>query len=135
MKILIIALYAMCCNLLAWDKVPDYKDSLYSKNGLKIESRGPFKNYVEIVYAPSMKLYGVSFYNYDNKDDQVYMPSGSYTIRGCEQKSTGIIKNTSMIMDSYNFNSLNKLFITCKSSIFVRIYNDTDEYATYRISK
>ncbi|ANA49459.1 hypothetical protein BI049_gp105 [Salmonella phage vB_SnwM_CGG4-1] len=120
--------------LSAWEKLPGYPEEVLALTGKQIETSGSFKRNVELIYVPSEELLGISFYNYDDKGDQVVIPVGSFNIRGCEKSAKGEIEQSSLIASSDKYNIAKNIMKEC-DTFFIRIYNDTDEYSTYMVKK
>lgn len=114
----------------AWEKLPGYPDSVYVIDGKLVETTGSFKKNIEVAYYPKDKAFGVSFYNYSNKDDQAIIPGGSIHFRGCGAKATGMINGVSIDFSEKEMKSFKKL--TCGEEIYVRVYDEFENYATYQ---
>lgn len=127
-----IAAILLCCafSVNAWEVLPGYPETVYATQGSKIESNGPFKNNIEIALVESSGKLLMSFYNYNDKDDQVIVPYVEYIARGCEIQGGGKTVYGVMLPDD---KTMSKQMIDCDSAIFVRVYNNLNEYATYKI--
>lgn len=122
-----------CAPALAWDKNEDYLDKVYTVQADQIETTGQFKRNLELMYNSTTKDFGISFYNYRNKGDQVVIPLGSYNIRGCGLKTNGIIDGPLLKMTFMDHVQLNLILSECGLPIYVRVYDGFDNYSTYRI--
>ncbi len=122
----------LCCafSVNAWEKLPGYPETVLASQGVKIESNGPFKNNIEVAFVPSSGKLLMSFYNYSNKDDQVIVPQVEYNARGCGMQGDGIAINGVMHPEDQ---SIAELMLNCDNAIFLRVYNNLNEYATYKI--
>lgn len=125
-----LAIALLCCafSVNAWTEVPGYPEKVYATTGQKIESNGSFKNYVELALVPDIKKIGIAFHNY--REDKVVIPYGEVVLRGCTQQIRGTIANEELEID---YNQTSSLLMTCKTAIFLRVYNQFNDYATYRI--
>lgn len=123
-------LLALPLSVNAWEKLPGYPDNIYAIDGKLIETTGSFKKNIEVSYYPKKKAFGVSFYNYSNKDDQAIIPGGSIHFRGCGAKATGMINGVSIDFSEKDMKSFKKL--TCGEEIYVRVYDEFENYATYQ---
>jgi hypothetical protein len=72
----------------------------------------------------------MSFYNYLDKDDQVIVPHVEYNARGCGMQSDGV--SVDGVMHPKEQGVLNPI-LNCNNAIFLRVYNNLNEYATYKI--
>lgn len=131
MKKFVFALLLVSMSSSAWTFVPGYPEALYQMTGSMIESSGSFKTNVELVYAPTNKLFGLSFYN-RSKASQALLPSGEYQLRACEKYADGIISGASLLMTNANTETFNKILSTCEQPIFMRVYDSIGNFATYR---
>ncbi|QPI14009.1 hypothetical protein MYO4S_00258 [Serratia phage 4S] len=130
MKLYVLMVLIPFCAL-AWVKDPGYSyESLWSVQGLQLETTGYLKKNIEIVYAPDTKQFGVSFYNYPS--DKTVM-DGTFKISSCERKLEGNIRGPYLDMTYRSKEILTEIFTECKTPIFMRVYNEIGNYATYRI--
>jgi hypothetical protein len=118
----------------AWEKLPGYPEDIFALQGKQIETSGSFKRNIELAYIPSKELLGISFYNYDDKGDQVVIPYGTFNIRGCEMKAMGEIEGPYIVASLNNYNTYRKIMKTC-GTFFIRVYDQTDNYSTYVVEK
>lgn len=114
---------------LSWDKLSGYPESVYTTQGSLIDN-GDFPKYVELAYAPSSKLYGITFYNYAM--DEKTLISGSFNIRACGHAASGKIKRILLSLDDSDYENFTKILI-CPQPIFVKVYDQDENSGTYRI--
>ncbi|ASD52046.1 hypothetical protein KNT64_gp094 [Pseudomonas phage PspYZU05] len=117
----------------AWEKNNDYLDNIYTVQADQIETTGQFKRNLEFMYNSSTKDFGMSFYNYRNKADQIVIPVGSFNIRGCGIKVNGNIDYAALKLTFSEHSKMRLLASSCGLPIYVRVYDLYDNYATYRI--
>ncbi|AGE48179.1 hypothetical protein CPTAKMNP4_112 [Salmonella phage vB_SenM-AKM_NP4] len=130
----LICLLFVTFALNAWEKLPGYPEEVLALTGKQIETSGSFKRNVELIYIPIKELLGISFYNYNDKGDQVVIPVGSFNIRGCEKSAKGEIEQSFLIASFDSYNTAKTIMKTC-DTFFIRVYNDVDEYSTYMVKK
>lgn len=132
MKTLLAMIMAISFQSTAWDKIPGYADELYALNGTQVETSGSFKRNAEIVYSPNEKLWGLSFYNYNNKEDQAIIPYATLQIRACQKYADGALIGPRMVMQNQDEKALKSIFSTCTLPVYMRIYDPVGNYSTYR---
>lgn len=123
------AILALSLSTGAWESLPGYPDNVYAIQGTMVETSGGFKRNIELVHIPKKKAFGVSFYNYNNKEDQAIIPSGTVAFRGCGFKTFGLIEGSEITFNLSNYKAMNKL--TCGERVYVRVYDGYENYATY----
>lgn len=111
-----------------------YPESIYAIGGYQIDTSVNFKRGIEIVYAPAQKLYGVTFYNSNTKEDKSTIPTGTFSARACGLSARGVVSGIDLLMKAKDFEVYEKIF-NCESPIFFRIMNEDGDMATYRISE
>ncbi|AJD81926.1 hypothetical protein YenMTG1_116 [Yersinia phage vB_YenM_TG1] len=131
MKLLVSILLCVSTSAIAWTPVLGYPEALYQMTGKLIESSGSFKNNVELVYAPSKEVYGLSFFN-RSRADQAVLPSGEYQLRACQQYADGVISGPNMLMTNDNAATFTNILSNCDQAIFIRVYDEVGNFATYR---
>lgn len=129
MKSLLLIL-ALPLSATAWDKLPGYPENIYATQGQLVETTGGLKRNIELSYVPSTKAFGVSFYNYKDKEDQAIIPGGSITFRGCNTKAFAVIKDASLKFSVKDYENFIKM--ACGDEIYARVYDSFENYATYR---
>lgn len=126
-----IILMMLSFSVIAWEKVPGYSfEPIWSVQGQQLETTGYLKENIELVYSPVLNSFGMSFYNFEN---DLTVIDGSFNIRSCGVKVFGDISGPELIMTAENKQELIQILEHCKTPLFIRVYNELGNYATYKI--
>ncbi|WJZ27995.1 hypothetical protein NCTGTJJY_CDS0116 [Serratia phage 92A1] len=115
----------------AWEKDLGYSyTDLWISQGIMLETNGYLKRNVEIAF--SNNEFGISFYNFKDKSDQSVI-LGHFNIRTCGEKVYGDIEGPRLIMDKANTEELAHVLKSCKTPLFIKVYNELGNFATYKV--
>ena len=130
MKHILILFVMIAFSVQAWVKDSGYPN-LWTAQGSLLETNGYLKRNVEIAYSENK--FGISFYNFKDKTDQS-MIYGTFNIRTCGEKIYGDIEGSQMIMNKENTEELIHVLKSCKTPLFIKVYNELGNFATYKVT-